>query len=318
MVTARNTSDLVHLYLQNIGRFPLLNAAQELHYGQQVQHLVQLQKIKASLVAQLQREPTIDEWTKAANLADSSQLRHTIAQGQRAKRQLIESNLRFVVSIAKRYQKRNVDLLDLIQEGSIGLERGVEKFDPTKGYRFSTYSYWWIRQSITRYLSLYSRTLRLPTHITEKLNKIKKAERMLAQQLGRTATVSEIAQVVDLSPEQIREYLIVAKSPRSLDQPLSDTQQTVLQDLLESEYASPDEHLTRSVLQQDIQSAIDRLSEREQKILTLRFGLVDGKALSLSQIGIQLHLSKERVRQLERQALGDLRQRGHLQLYLMS
>jgi RNA polymerase nonessential primary-like sigma factor len=318
MVMARNTSDLVHLYLQNIGRFPLLNAAQELHYGQQVQHLVQLQKIKASLVAQLQREPTIDEWTKAANLADSSQLRHTIAQGQRAKRQLIESNLRFVVSIAKRYQKRNVDLLDLIQEGSIGLERGVEKFDPTKGYRFSTYSYWWIRQSITRYLSLYSRTLRLPTHITEKLNKIKKAERMLAQQLGRTATVSEIAQVVDLSPEQIREYLIVAKSPRSLDQPLSDTQQTVLQDLLESEYASPDEHLTRSVLQQDIQSAIDRLSEREQKILTLRFGLVDGKALSLSQIGIQLHLSKERVRQLERQALGDLRQRGHLQLYLMS
>ena len=317
MDTARNTSDLVHLYLQDIGRFPRLDATQELHYGQQVQHLVQLQQIKILLVAQLQREPTVSEWATAAKRTETD-LTEAIAVGNQAKRKLLESNLRFVVSIAKRYQKRNVDLLDLIQEGSLGLERAIKKFDPAKQYRFSTYGYWWIRQSITRYLALHSRTLRLPTHVTEKLNKIKKAQRTLSQQLRRTATASEIAQETNLSPEQIREYLIVAKYPRSLDQPISKAQEAVLQDLLESEYASPEEDLTRSMLQQDIQSALDRLSERERKILTLRFGLVDGKALSLSQIGIQLHLSKERVRQLERQALGDLRQRGHLQLYLMS
>lgn len=317
MDTARNTSDLVHLYLQDIGRFPLLNAVQELHYGQQVQHLVQLQQIKALLAAQLQREPTISEWAIAAKQSEP-ELTEAIAAGNQAKQKLLESNLRFVVSIAKRYQKRNVDLLDLIQEGSLGLERAIEKFDPAKQYRFSTYSYWWIRQSITRYLALYSRTLRLPTHVTEKLNKIKKAQRTLSQQLRRTATVSEIAQETNLSPQQVREFLMVAKYPRSLDQPISDAQETVLQDLLESEYTSPEENLTRSMLQQDIQSALDRLSEREQKILTLRFGLIDGEALSLSQIGTRLDLSKERVRQLVRQALGDLRQRSQLQLYLTS
>ncbi|BAU15955.1 RNA polymerase, sigma 70 subunit, RpoD subfamily (plasmid) [Leptolyngbya sp. NIES-3755] len=324
MDTARNTSDLVHLYLQDIGRFPLLNMAQELHYSQQVQLLVQLQQIKASLVAQLRREPSIAEWAIAAKRSET-ELTAAIAVGSQAKRKLLEANLRFVVSIAKRYQKRNVDLLDLIQEGSLGLERGIEKFDPTKGYRLSTYSYWWIRQSITRYLALYSRTLRLPTHVTEKLSKIKKAQRTLSQQLGRTATVSEIAQEIGLSPEQIREYLTVAKYPRSLNQPISEAQETVLQDLLESECASPEENLTRSMLQREIKSALDCLSARKQKILTLRFGLTDGEARSLSQIGVQLHLSKERVRQLEREALGDLRQRvqndlqaAQLQLYLTS
>ncbi|MBN8560205.1 MAG: RNA polymerase sigma factor, RpoD/SigA family [Leptolyngbya sp. UWPOB_LEPTO1] len=310
-------SDLVHLYLQDIGRFPLLKADQELHYGQQVQLLVQLQQIRASLVVQLQREPTIAQWATAAKQTET-ELTEAIAVGSQAKQKLLESNLRFVVSIAKRYQKRNVDLLDLIQEGSLGLERAIEKFDPAKQYRFSTYAYWWIRQAITRYLALYSRTLRLPTHVTEKLNKIKKAQRTLAQQLGRTATVSEIAQEIDLSPEQVREYLTVAKYPRSLNQPISEAQEAVLQDLLESEYASPEEDLTHTMLQQDIQSALDRLSERERKILTLRFGLIDGEALSLSQIGTRLDLSKERVRQLERQALGDLRQRSQLQLYLTS
>lgn len=317
MDTARNTSNLVHLYLQDIGRFPLLDAAQELHYGQQVQHLVQLQQIKASLVAQLQREPTIDEWATAAKRSEI-ELTEAIVAGSQAKRKLLEANLRFVVSIAKRYQKRNVDLLDLIQEGSLGLERGIEKFDPKKKYRLSTYAYWWIRQSITRYLALYSRTLRLPTHVTEKLNKIKKVQRILSQQLGRTATIAEIAEQIDLSPEQIREYLMVAKYPRSLDQPISDAQETMLQDLLESEYASPEENLTRSLLHQDIQSALNYLSAREREILTLRFGLSDGEALSLAQIGVQLHLSKERVRQLEREALADLSQRSQLQLYLTS
>lgn len=322
METDYDVSDLMQLYLRDIGRFPLLNAAQELRYGQQVQILMQLQQLRTTLLEQLQREPTIAEWATAVKQSETA-LTEAIAAGNQAKRKLFESNLRFVVSIAKRYQKRNVDLLDLIQEGSLGLERGIEKFDPTKRYRFSTYAYWWIRQSITRYLALYSRTLRLPTHVTEKLNKIKKVQRTLAQQLGRTATISEIAQEINLSPEQIREYLIVAKYPRSLDQPISDAQESTLQDLLESEYASPEEHLTQSMLRQDIEFALNRLSERERKILTLRFGLSDGEALSLAQIGIQLHLSKERVRQLEREALSDLRQQSEvqaaqLQLYLTS
>ncbi|GAP99775.1 sigma-70 family RNA polymerase sigma factor [Leptolyngbya sp. NIES-2104] len=315
METDRAISDSMQLYLNDIGRFPLLNAAEELQYGQQVQTLMQLQQLKIMIANQLHREPTIAQWAIAAKQSEP-ELTEAIAAGSQAKQKLLESNLRFVVLIAKRYQKRNVDLLDLIQEGSLGLERAIEKFDPAKQYRFSTYAYWWIRQSITRYLALYSRTLRLPTHVTEKLNKIKKAQRTLSQQLRRTATVSEIAQETSLSPEQVREYLIVAKYPRSLDQPISDAQETVLRDLLESEYASPEENLTRAMLQQDIQSALDRLSERERKILILRFGLIDGKALSLSQIGNQLHLSKERVRQLERQALGDLRQRTQLQMYL--
>lgn len=316
MDTTRNTSDLIHLYLCDIGRFPLLNHAQELRYGQQVQMLVQLQQIKATLVTQLQREPTVEEWTQAAKLSDCDGLNSAIAAGERAKRKLIESNLRFVVAIAKRYQNRNVDLLDLIQEGTLGLEHGVEKFDPTRGYKFSTYAYWWIRQAITRALALQSRTIRLPLHITEKLNKIKNVQRQLTQQLGRTATISEIAEVISLSPDQVREYLCFIRQPFSLDQPVGENQETVLRDLLTTEQASPDERLTHSMLQQDVETALNELSPRERDILSLRFGLGDGQSLSFSQIGHRMALSRERVRQLERQALKQLQQRSHLRSYL--
>jgi RNA polymerase nonessential primary-like sigma factor len=317
MNTTNKSLDLIQLYLQEIGRFPLLTPEQELQYAQSVQNLMQLQQIKISLISQLQREPTIAEWSIATNLSEP-QLKTTIASGEIAKHKLIEANLRFVVTIARRYQKRNMDLLDLIQEGSIGLARAVEKFDPSKGYRFSTHSYWWIRQAITITLMLQSRTVRLPQHITEKLNKIRKVQQKLTQQLGRNATVLEIAQVVNLDPQQIREYQRLVRRPLSLDQPVSKTQDTIVQDLLPSEQTSPNQALIDVMLGQDIKTALNNLPDREQDILSLRFGLKDGQSLSFAQIGNRLDLSRERVRQLERQALGRLRHhQSHLHAYLI-
>ncbi len=317
MNTTKRPFDLVQLYLQDIGRFPLLNSDQELRYAQSVQKMMQLQQIKTTLVAQLQREPSIAEWSVAANLSES-QFKNTIASGESAKCKLIEANLRFVVTIARRYQKRNMDLLDLIQEGSIGLARAVEKFDPGKGYRFSTHSYWWIRQAITITLMLQSRTVRLPQHITEKLNKISKVQQQLSQQFGRNATVIEVAQVVNLPPQQIREYQRLIRRPLSLNQPVSKTQETIVQDLLPSEQQSPNQALINVMLQQDIETALNNLPDRERAILSLRFGLKDGQFLSLAQIGHRLDLSRERVRQLERQALVRLKHhQSHLHAYLV-
>jgi RNA polymerase nonessential primary-like sigma factor len=317
MNTTNRSLDLIQLYLQEIGRFPLLNSEQELHYAQSIQKKMQLQQIRANLALQLQREPTIAEWSVAANLSES-QLKNTIASGESAKRKLIEANLRFVVTIAKRYQERNMDLLDLIQEGSIGLARAVEKFDPSKGYRFSTHAYWWIRQAITITLMLQSRTVRLPQHITEKLNKINKVQQRLTQKMGRNATIIEIAQAVNLPPQQIREYQRLIRRPLSLNQPVSKTQETIVQDLLPSEHQSPNQALIDVMLRQDIETALNNLPDRERTILSLRFGLKDGQGLSFAQIGSRLDLSRERVRQLERQALGQLKNhQSHLHAYLV-
>ncbi|MBW4653538.1 MAG: RNA polymerase sigma factor, RpoD/SigA family [Kaiparowitsia implicata GSE-PSE-MK54-09C] len=302
------TADMVRTYLHEIGRVPLLTHEQEIVYGKQVQQLMGLLETRDRLAETLDRAPTEAEWAEASNLSEPI-LTKTVREGQRAKQKMIEANLRLVVAIAKKYQKRNLEFLDLIQEGTLGLERGVEKFDPTRGYKFSTYAYWWIRQAITRAIAQQARTIRLPIHITEKLNKIKKVQRELAQTLGRSPTPAEIAQSLDLEPAEIRDFLLMARQPVSLDLKVGDNQDTELQDLLEDETASPENYTVRESMRQDIQTLLAELTPQQREVVILRFGLEDGNELSLAKVGQRMNISRERVRQLERQALDHLRRR---------
>ena len=249
------TADMVRTYLREIGRVPLLTRDQEIIFGKQVQHMMKLVEAKEALEKKQQREISLEEWASHVNLP-SSEVTQLVHQGKRAKQKMIEANLRLVVAIAKKYQKRNMEFLDLIQEGTLGLERGVEKFDPTRGYKFSTYAYWWIRQAITRAIAQQGRTIRLPIHITEKLNKIKKVQRELAQKYGRSPTPAEIAKELELEPAQIREYLNMARQPVSLDVRVGDNQDTELQEMLEDDGPSPEYYMTQEFLRQDLNTLL--------------------------------------------------------------
>ncbi len=291
------STDPVRLYLQDIGRVDLLTQEQELTLARLVQRREQLLR---------EGDPDKDELAKD-ELADKER-RLTLHRGKRAKERMIQANLRLVVSVAKKYQRRGMDLLDLVQEGTLGLERAVERFDPTRGFRFSTYAYWWIRQGITRALASQSRTIRLPVHITEKLNRIKRAQRELSARLGRLPCVAEIAQELNLSEALIRETLLQLPKPVSLEARVGKEQDMQLGDLLEDGHGTPEQELAREQLHNDLEALLEDLSSREAEVIRQRFGLVDDTPRSLTEIGAAMQLSRERVRQIESRALLKLRQ----------
>ena len=298
--------DLVRSYLRDIGRVPLLSHEQEITLGRQVQQLMSIETLEAEIKSQTGEAPSREQLAKAAGMS-AIQLKRKLQSGRRAKERMVAANLRLVVSVAKKYTKRNMELLDLIQEGTIGLVRGVEKFDPTRGYKFSTYAYWWIRQGITRAIAEKSRTIRLPIHITEMLNKLKKGQRELSQELGRTPTVQELSEYVDLPEEEVKELMCSARQPVSLEMKVGDGDDTALLDLLSGEVDQPSEQLEEECLKGDMRTMLEQLPELHGRVLRMRYGMDGEEPMSLTGIGRVLGMSRDRVRNLERDALKGLR-----------
>ncbi len=313
------STDMISVYLKEIGKIPLLDHEEEIILGKQVQKMMSFLSEKQKLEQQKREVVSQREWALAVGLSEK-ELNQVLHQGKLAKTKMIKSNLRLVVSIAKKYLNRNLEFLDLIQEGSLGLERGVEKFDPSKGYRFSTYAYWWIRQAMTRAIAQQGRTIRLPIHITEKLNKIKKAQRELALELGRGATTNEVAEKLGLTSSEVREYLKTARHPMSLDMRVGEKQDTELSEIIEDDSASPLDEINQRLMRQDVEKMLGELKPKEREVLWLRFGLFDGTEWTLQAIGEKLNISRERARQLQNRALANLKSQNIVALrdYLAS
>jgi RNA polymerase primary sigma factor len=300
-----SAEDPVHTYLKEIGRVPLLNAELEVEIAQAIEVGNEAAaKLAAHELAENDEGP-------ASDLLDSTEQtrnRRLVRKGQRAKDELIEANLRLVVSIAKRYRNRGLAFLDLIQEGNLGLMRAVDKFDHTKGFKFSTYATWWIRQAITRAIADQARTIRIPVHMVETINKVVWAQRQLLQELGREPTIEEVAQRVEFPIERVREILRINQDTVSLEQPVGDEDDFSLSDLIEDRGAVvPDDAATRSLLDAAVREALGHLSEREQDVVRLRFGLDDGKIRTLEEVGREFGVTRERVRQIESKTLAKLR-----------
>lgn len=315
--TVNVSQDMVRTYLLEIAQIPLLTKDQEVIYGRQVQQMMALRGIRETLTKRAGCEPSTAVWAQEANL-EEDELTAVLASGQRAKHKMVEANLRLVVSVAKKYQRRGVELLDLIQEGTLGLERGIEKFDPLQGYKLSTYVYWWIRQGITRAIAYQGRTIRIPIHVYDRLSKIRQTQRHLSQQLGRKATPSEIATVLELEISKVRDCLAITRQPISLEVRFGENQETELVEWLKDDGPSPEDYTTSEALRHDIQKLLAELPLRQQEVIMLRFGLAGNEAQSLQEIGERLGLSRERVRQIENQALTRLRRnRNQVREYLV-
>lgn len=302
------TDDAVGAFFKEMARYPLLKPSEEIELARQVRFLSRVEDLKERLQKELGHAPTRAELAERMEVTEA-QFKQKLHQGHTAKRRMIRSNLRLVVSIAKRYLNRGVPFLDLIQEGALGLNRATEKFDPDKGYKFSTYAYWWIRQGITRTIANDARTIRLPIHIVEKLNKLKKAHRDLRRELQRNPTEQELAAALDVSVDQLRSLQQVRRRSLSLNHRVGKGEDTELMELLEDgNTQTPESKISETMMRQEITSVLaEVLTEREKDIITLRYGLATGETHTLEEVGGIFNLSRERVRQIQTKAMRKLR-----------
>ncbi len=289
------TNDPVRMYLKEIGKVPLLTAAKEVDLAKKIEAGEEASQRLGAASGELSRE-------------EIRVLRRREREGQEAKRKLVEANLRLVVSIAKRYVGRGMLFLDLIQEGNLGLIRAVEKFDFRKGFKFSTYATWWIRQAITRAIADQARTIRIPVHMVETINKLIRVQRQLLQELGREPTPEEIAEQMELTPEKVREILKVSQEPVSLETPIGEEEDSHLGDFIEdSDAVVPIDAASFILLQEQLESVLDTLNDREKQVIRLRFGLIDGHPHTLEEVGREFGVTRERIRQIESKTLSKLR-----------
>jgi len=302
------TDDAVGAFFKEMARYPLLKPAEEIELARQVRFLGEVEEFRESWIEERGTTPTLTDIAQAFDLSET-QFKQKLYHGRAAKRRMIRSNLRLVVSIAKRYLNRGVPFLDLIQEGALGLNRATEKFDPDKGYKFSTYAYWWIRQGITRTIANDARTIRLPIHIVEKLNKLKKAHRELRRELQRNPTEAELAKALEMAPDQLRSLQQVRRRSLSLNHRVGKGEDTELMELLEDgNTQTPEAQISESMMRNEITSVLaEVLTEREKDIITLRYGLATGETHTLEEVGSMFNLSRERVRQIQTKAMRKLR-----------
>jgi len=306
MSQTKSTGDSVRSYLRDIGRIPLLDHDEEILLGRKVQRLMEIKACE-----DLANTATTEDLAAVLGITVKN-LKREIREGEKAKDKMVTANLRLVVSVAKKYTKRNMDLLDIIQEGTIGLVRGVEKFDPGRGYKFSTYAYWWIRQGITRAIAEKSRAIRLPIHVTENLNKLKKAQRELSQINGEIPNVFELSKYLNLSVDEIKDLMCKARQPTSLEIKIGENRDTALVDLLEDKTQLPEFLLERQFIKDDIRELIRDLPEMQAAVISMRYGIGDEilEPMSMTAIGQILNMSRDRVRTLEHKALKTLREQS--------
>jgi RNA polymerase sigma factor (RpoD-like family) len=304
--------DAVGAFFKEMARYPLLKPEEEVELARRVRFLEEVRDIQAALELELGQPVTKLQVASQLEMTEK-QLESRLYQGRVAKRKMIRSNLRLVVSIAKRYLNRGVPFLDLIQEGAMGLNRATEKFDPDKGYKFSTYAYWWIRQAITRAIANDARTIRLPIHIVEKLNKLKKAQRELKQKLSRNPNEAEMAEALEITVQQLRQLQQLRRQALSLNHRVGKEEDTELMDLLEDEdNLSPEAKMNENMMRQEIWDVLgDVLTPREKDVISLRYGLTTSEPCTLEEVGNMFNLSRERVRQIQSKAMRKLR-RPHI------